>query len=227
MKRENHILLLIIAVLTLLLLGGFWWGNEKMDELEAMQQTAAYQAEGQYQRSFWELSDSIEAMNGQLAQLLVTTSQEQLLLGLSSLWREVYSAVNNLSGLPVAMHELERTDLLLSDVAEYSYYLLRKNVLQQKPLAQEDWDQLEEFYRRSRVVQDELKTLGEQILNNDLRLSALSLDDEENVIATTFRSIESQVYAFPELKFEEGVRKIEPEPRTITGEPDRGNHRCR
>ena len=218
MKRENHILLLIIAVLTLLLLGGFWWGNEKMDELEAMQQTAAYQAEGQYQRSFWELSDSIEAMNGQLAQLLVTTSQEQLLLGLSSLWREVYSAVNNLSGLPVAMHELERTDLLLSDVAEYSYYLLRKNVLQQKPLAQEDWDQLEEFYRRSRVVQDELKTLGEQILNNDLRLSALSLEDEENVIATTFRSIESQVYAFPELKFEEGVRKIEPEPRTITGE---------
>lgn len=116
-----------------------------MDELEAMQQTAAYQAEGQYQRSFWELSDSIEAMNGQLAQLLVTTSQEQLLLGLSSLWREVYSAVNNLSGLPVAMHELERTDLLLSDVAEYSYYLLRKNVLQQKPLAQEDWDQLRNF----------------------------------------------------------------------------------
>lgn len=218
MKRENHVLLFIIAVLVLLLLGGFWWGNEKINDLEAMQQTATYQAEGQYQRSFWELSDSIEAMNGQLAQLLVTTSQEQLLLGLSSLWREVYSAVNNLSGLPVAMHELERTDLLLSDVAEYSYYLLRKNVLQQKPLTQQDWDQLEEFYRRSRVVQDELKTLGEQILNNDLRLSALSLEDEENVVATTFRSIESQVYAFPELKFEEGVRKIEPEPRTITGE---------
>lgn len=217
MKRENHVLLLIIAVLMLLLLVGFWWGNEKINDLEAMQQTAAYQAEGQYQRSFWELSDSIEAMNGQLAQLLVTTSQEQLLLGLSSLWREVYSAVNNLSGLPVAMHELEHTDLL-SDVAEYSYYLLRKNVLQQKPLTQQDWDQLEEFYRRSRVVQDELRTLGEQILNNDLRLSALSLEDEENVVATTFRSIESQVYAFPELKFEEGVRKMEPEPRTITGE---------
>lgn len=91
----------------MLLLGGIWWGNQKIEQLEAGHQTALYQAEGQYQRSFWELSDSIENMNGQLAQLLVTTSQEQLLLGLSSLWREVYSAVNNLSGLPVAMQELE------------------------------------------------------------------------------------------------------------------------
>ena len=154
-------------------------------------------------------------MNGQLAQLLVTTSQEQLLLGLSSLWREVYSAVNNLSGLPVAMQELESTDLLLSDVAEYSYYLLRKNVLQQKPLSQEDWNQLEEFYRRSRVVQNELTNLETKIIGEDLRLSQLSLDDEENVVASAFRSIESQVYAFPELKFEEGVRKIEPEPAPL------------
>ena len=218
MKRENHLLLCIIGALLVLLLGGAWWFNQKLDDLEQQRQTVAYQAEGQYQRNFGELADSIQAMNGQLAQLLVTTSQEQLLLGLSSLWREVYSAINNLGGLPVAMHELEQTDLLLNDVAEYSYYLLRKNVLQQKPLSQQDWNQLEEFYRRSRVVQTELDQLGKQILSQNLQLSQLSLEDEENVVTTTFRSIESQVHAFPELKFEEGVRKIEPEPRTITGE---------
>lgn len=218
MKRENHLLLVIIGLLILLLLGGAWWGTRKINQLEDQQQVATYQAEGQYQRSFGELSDSIETINGQLAQLLVTTSQEQLLLGLSSLWREVYSAVNHLSGLPVAMHELERTDLLLNDVAEYSYYLLRKNVLQQKPLTEQDWNQLEEFYRRSRVVQDELDQLETKILSEDLRLSELSLEDENNAVNSTFRSIESQVYAFPELKFEEGVRKIQPEPRTIAGE---------
>lgn len=218
MKRENHLLLLIIGILLLLLLGGGWWCNQKLDKLAQQQQTIAYQAEGQYQRNFGELSDSIQAMNGQLAQLLVTTSQEQLLLGLSSLWREVYSAINYLGGLPVAMHELESTDLLLNDVAEYSYYLLRKNVLQQKALSQQDWDQLEEFYRRSRVVQTELEQLGSQILRQNLLLTELSLEDEKNVVNATFRSIESQVHAFPALKFEEGVRKIEPEPRTITGQ---------
>jgi len=218
MKRENRILFIVIGLLLLCLAGTFWWGNQKIDRLQNAQEVALYQAEGQYQRSFWGLSDSIQSMNGQLAQLLVTTSQEQLLLGLSSLWREVYNAVNHLSGLPVAMHELERTDLLLRDVAEYSYYLLRKNVLQQKPLNQQDWTQLEDFYQRSRVVQDELATLEKQILNDDLRLSQLSLEDESNAVSTTFRSIESQVYAFPEIQFEDGVRKIEPEPRTIAGE---------
>ncbi len=218
MKRQTYLYLILIMLL-LLLLGGFWWSQQHIDKLEQQNITTAYQAESQYQRSFGELSDSVQAMNGQLAQLLVTTSQEQLLLGLSSLWREVYNAISHLGGLPVAMHELESTDLLLNDVAEYSYYLLRKNVLQQKPLSQADWNQLEDFYRRSRVVQIELDKLENRILNENLLLSSLSMEDEENIVATTFRSIESQVHAFPELKFEEGVRKIEPKPRTIAGEP--------
>lgn len=217
MKRVNQVFYFFIVFFLLLLASIFWWSQQKINALEQQQQMTAYQAESQYQRSFGELSDSVQAMNGQLAQLLVTTSQEQLLLGLSSLWREVYSAINHLGGLPVAMHELERTDLLLNDVAEYSYYLLRKNVLQQKPLSEQDWNQLEDFYRRSRVVQTELDKLEYRILHENLLLSTLSMEDEENVVATTFRSIESQVHAFPAIQFEEGVRKIEPEPRAIAG----------
>ena len=135
----------LIAVLSTALAVGGWWSYHRIQQLDRQLQHMSYQAESQYQRSFWELSDSMDALNGQLAQLLVTTSQEQLLLGLSSLWREVYHAVSQLGGLPVAMHQLESTDLLLSDVAEYSYYLLRKNVLQQRPLTQQDWSQLQEF----------------------------------------------------------------------------------
>ena len=121
MKRVNQVFYFFIVFFLLLLASMFWWSQQKINALEQQQQMTAYQAESQYQRSFGELSDSVQAMNGQLAQLLVTTSQEQLLLGLSSLWREVYSAINHLGRLPVAMHELERTDLLLNDVAEYSY----------------------------------------------------------------------------------------------------------
>ncbi len=217
MKRERHLYLFLIVLLLFFLAGGFWWFQQKINTLEQQKTSAAYQAENQYQRSFGELSDSVQAMNGQLAQLLVTSSQEQLLLGLSSLWQEVSSAISYLGNLPVAMHELENTDLLLNDVAEYSYYLLRKNVLHQHPLSETDWNQLEDFYQRSRVVQIELDKLENRILNENLLLSTLSLEDEENAVAAAFRSIESQIHAFPALKFEEGVRKIEPEPRAIEG----------
>ena len=179
MKRECQFYLILIALLLGFLAVVFFWSQQKIDQLEQKQMQTSWQAESHYQRSFGELSDSVEAINGQLAQLLVTSSQEQLLLGLSSLWREVSSAVSHLGSLPVAMYELENTDLLLSDVGEYSYYLLRKNILQQTPLSETDWNQLEDFYRRSRVVQTELDRLENRILNENLLLSAFSAEDEE------------------------------------------------
>lgn len=116
----------------------------------------AVQVENGYQRSFHQLAEGLDHINAQLAQLLVTTSHEQTLLGVANLWRQVYGAVDDLSGLPSAMHELENTDLLLNDVAEYSYYLMRKNVLAKQPLSEDDWAQLTDFYERSKVVRDEL-----------------------------------------------------------------------
>lgn len=191
----------------------------RIHQLETAQQQIIYQAEAMYQRSFGELTDSIQTMNGQLAQLLVTSGQEQLLYGLSGLWREVYSAISSLGALPVAMHELEQTDLLLRDVAAYSYYLMRKNVLQQLPLSTEDWNRLEEFYRRTGIVQQELNRLETSILTEDFRLALLSSDEEDSLVTTAFRSIESQVTALPEIAFAEGVRKIEPELLPIRAEP--------
>ena len=81
MKRVNQVFYFFIVFFLLLLASMFWWSQQKINALEQQQQMTAYQAESQYQRSFGELSDSVQAMNGQLAQLLVTTSQEQLLLG--------------------------------------------------------------------------------------------------------------------------------------------------
>ncbi len=185
----------------------------------------AVQVENGYQRSFHQLAEGMDHINAQLAQLLVTTSHEQTLLGIANLWRQVYGAVDDLSGLPAAMHELENTDLLLNDVAEYSYYLMRKNVLEKQQLSESDWAQLTDFYERSKIVRDELSEVEARILSENLRFSDVEtyLANEEqaegeNVIVSAFRSIESQVHAFPELDFAEGVRKIEPEPRPIAGE---------
>lgn len=217
MKQKSYFPWLLVLILLLLLTGSFWWSRQEIRTLKQQYHSTVWKAENQYQRSFGELSDSVSAMNGQLAQLLVTTSQEHLMLGLSSLWREVYNAAGHLGSLPVAMHELENTDRLLSDVAEYSQYLLRKNVLQQKPLSDTDWRQLEDFYQRSRVVQTELNKLENRVLNENLLFSSLSIGDKENAVSTAFQSIESQVHAFPALELEEGVRKIEPDPRPVAG----------
>lgn len=199
-------------------------GCQSADQPPKAEDILAIKLENQYQRSFHQLAFSVDNINAQLAQMLVTTSHEQTLLGLSNLWREAYGAIGDLSGLPAAMNELENTDMLLNDVAEYSYYLIRKNVLAGQILDEKDFSQLEDFYQRSKVVKQELSDIEAEILNENLRFSEVELlvnsdsEERDNKILSAFRSIESQVNAFPELNFAEGVRKIEPEPRPIAGE---------
>lgn len=222
MKKQQQKWTAALLAAVLLLTAGCGNGPQAKPQPE---DTLAVQVENGYQRSFHQLAEGMDHINAQLAQLLVTTSHEQTLLGVANLWRQVYGAVDDLSGLPAAMHELESTDLLLNDVAEYSYYLMRKNVLEKQPLSENDWAQLTDFYERSKVVRDELSEVEARILSENLRFSDVEhylaheeQADGENVIVSAFRSIESQVHAFPELDFAEGVRKIEPEPRPIAGE---------
>lgn len=215
MIQKNSLRNTISLALFLLLLSINGWSMYQIYHSKETSQNYAYQTEAMYQRNFGALSDSIEMMHDQLAQLLITTSQERLLSGLSCLWREVYAAISSLAALPIAMQQLEQTDLLLHDIAEYSYYLMRKNVLQQNPLSEDDWAQLKTFYQRFHVVYLELESLESTILSENLHLSTVSLDDEKNPIHTTFQSIEQQITAFPEITFTEGIRKIAPEPHPI------------
>jgi spore germination protein len=188
-----------------------------LQQIKQTQVKSLYQAEAMYQRVLGELCSSVQIIHHQLAQLLVTSSKEQMLYGLSNLWREVYAAIQSLGTLPIAMHQLEQTDLLLHDMAEYSYHLMKKNMLPQHALSATDWTHLEDFYHRTEVVQQELEQLETAVLSNNFFLTSISLDDESNPLHTAFQNIENHVRAFPTIEFEEGVRKIAPESRPISG----------
>lgn len=216
-KRRTHYLsatALLIVLLTIVCSFCFY----HIHDLQKDKKQLSYQTEAFYQRNLGELANSLQTINAQLAQLLVTTSQEQLLYGLSCLWREVHSAVTSLSSLPIAMHELEKTGLLLHDIAEYSYFLMKSNVLTHKPLSENDWTKLETFYQRSSLVQNEVDYLESKILSENQLLASLSQQNEENFLFSAFRNIENQIAEFPEILFADGVEKITPEPVPIIGE---------
>ena len=193
------------------------WGYQRLNTNQARLEIGV---ENGYQRSFLELSDDVEQIKLQLAHVLVSASKEQTILGLANLWRSVYGAINSLNSLPLVLEELEQTSAFLRDAAEYSYYLIRDKLLDEQQMAAQEWNKLEEFYERVKVVQEELSQIQAQILNESLRFSDLANleDDEESAILSAFRNIESQIDTFPVIELEEGVRKIEPEPREIEGD---------
>lgn len=181
-------------------------------------------AESQYQKNFHELVFSMDNISSQLAQTLVSSSPKQVLFSLTNLWKQSFSAHGDLGGIPVAMIELDRTENLLSDVSEYSYYLLKKNNLEKKELTEKEWNRVQDLYKRCKVIGEELHQVESSVINQDLSfvdLETLSMTNEkkfsQSVITKGFNKIEDKVKAFPELEFDEGVQKIEPEPRPIKG----------
>lgn len=210
---KNSKLLTIVLVLSILgnIVLGYGLYRESKDH-----QAVKIAVENNYQRDFLKLNDNVEQIKLQLAQSLVSASDEQLLLGVSNLWRAVYGAINSLNALPLNAEELAETGSFLRDTAEYSYYLLRQIIISSEGMSDGQWDKLEEFYKRAQAVQSELDKIQAQALKENWRFSEIDLA-EDNTIAAAFRGIEEKVAAFPLLELEEGVRKIEPELQPIEG----------
>ena len=83
----------VIVLLTTLLVISNSLNIYHLQQIKHAQANSLYQAEAMYQRVLGELCSSVQIIHHQLAQLLVTSSKEQTLYGLSNLWREVYSAI--------------------------------------------------------------------------------------------------------------------------------------
>ena len=212
-------LIIPLLVVALLITGYFAYNQYQLN------QDLTRRAESQYQRSFHELVWNVDTINSQLAKTLVTSSPEQIMQSLTNLLRETFAASSNLGGIPIAMVELEKTEKLLNDIADYSYYILKRNNLDGKELSEEEWEKLQELYKRCRVVRDELDQIEAKVLDRDLsfvEVETVALRKgkklKDNTIIEGFTTIENKVKAFPDLQFDEGIQKIEPEPQPLSGE---------
>ncbi|MFZ5943967.1 MAG: germination protein YpeB [Bacillota bacterium] len=211
-------ILFSLLILALVFTGYFAYNQYRMNE-DLIRRT-----ESQYQKSFHELVWNVETINSQLAQTLVSSSPEQVMLSLTNLWRQTFAASSNLGGIPVTMVELDRTEKLLNDIADYSYFILKRNNLQKEELTEKEWEKIQEFYRRSMVLQEELQNVEAAVIDRDLSFVEVETvvmrqgkDLDDNSIVDGFRTVEDKVKAFPEMQFDDGVQKIEPEPRPIPG----------
>lgn len=211
---------LIPVLVIALLITGIWGYNQYMLNKDLLRR-----AESQYQKNFYELVSSMDNINSQLAQTLVSSSPKQIMFSLSNLWRDCFAAKNNMGSIPLAMVKLDKTELLLTDIAEYSYYLLEKNNLEQKKLTEKEWQKIQDLYERSKVIKDELEEVQASVLNKDLSFVDLETKAlvqgrklKNNTIVEGFNMVENKMKAFPDLDFAEGVLKIEPEPRPLKGQ---------
>lgn len=206
------------AVLALAILAtGLWGYNEYR-----LRQNLQNRAESQYQKDFFELSSHMDKISGQLAQLMVSTSREQNVLGLATLWRQIFAAQANIGGLPLAYVPLSKTEKFLSDTGEVSFALLNKTAQSIEGMTEKDIQVIEKLYDRSKMLKADLADLASQVLDRGLSWTGVEVattqtgrELEDNTIIDGFELMENKMEEYPEINLEEEFAQVRPDTRVV------------
>ncbi|MGI6145490.1 MAG: germination protein YpeB [Peptococcia bacterium] len=224
MKLKNKWLYLLIpAILLVGIIGTAVWGYQEMGTRQKLQN----RAESQYQKAFYELTEHLNNITGQLAQILVTSSREQTTLTLATIWRQVFAAQANIGSLPLALVPLAQTEKFLDNTSVVSSYLLSQTAQSEGGLSENNIKTLEDLYQRAQDITNDLNKLGAKILNNELSWTQVEIaayasdrDLEDNTIIDGFRLVEKKMEGYPELNLGEDFAPVEPQTKKISGEEE-------
>lgn len=206
------------GVLVLAVIGAGLWGYNE----SRLRQSLQNRAESQYQKDFYELSTHMDEISGQLAQLMVSSSREQNVLGLATLWRQIFAAQANIGGLPLAFMPLSKTERFLSDTGEISFALLNRTAQSREGMTEKDTQVIEKLYDRSRVLKADLADLAAQVLDEGLSWTEVEVaaaqagrDLEDNTIINGFKLMENKMEEYPEINLEEEFAQVRPDTKVV------------
>ncbi len=210
--------LLVVALAAV----GIWGYREYYDR-----QKLQNRAESQYQLSFHELSWHVEMISGQLAQLIVSSSREQNVLGLATVWRQVFAAQANIGGLPLAFVPLSKTEKFLADTGEVSFALLSRVTQSKEGLADQDVKIIAELYDRAKVLKNELGGMAAQILNRQLSWTQVEVaasqsnaELEDNTIVDGFQLMEKKMEEYPEIDLGGDFTQVKHDVKKVDGDTE-------
>lgn len=207
--------LLALALVTT----GAWGYREKL-----ARQDLQNRAESQYQKNFYELAWQVDTISGNIAQLLVSASREQAVLGLSGLWRQVFAAQANIGGLPLSFVPLSQTEKFLSDTGVMTHAMLSRVTKEAEGLRENDLEVLKQLYERSKTLKKDLADLSAKILDKGLSWTEVEVASassnvqmKDNTILDGFQLMEQKMEEYPEVNTGEDFEKARPEVKRVTG----------
>lgn len=198
----------ILAVATIGL--GLWGYQENQEKNKIL-----IKAENQYQRAFHDLAFHMDQLQDELGKTLAINSRKQIDGTLSNVWRLSSLANSDVGQLPLAMLPFSKTEEFLAGIGDFSYKAAIRD-LDKEPLNEKEYQQLKSFHQQSMKIQQELrsvqnKVLGQQLRWMDVELSLASAEEGnfDNTIADGFRTIDKTVDEYSETDIGPGVNTLE------------------
>ncbi|MCR4440648.1 MAG: germination protein YpeB [Peptococcaceae bacterium] len=216
MKKWRSMLIPGLLVAALLVTGAWGYGEYRT------RQHLQNRAESQYQKDALELSWHLDNISGQLAQLMVTSSREKNVIGLATLWRDVFAAQSSIGGLPLAFIPLSNTEKFLSDAGEAAFGILKRVVQGAGELTKKDKEIIAQLYDRSKTLKGDMNKLSARVLDRDLNWTEVETAAvnqnkklQDNTILDGFELMEKKMEEYPELNLGKDLDPVKPDTRVV------------
>lgn len=190
---------IIIAVLTVGIIGVGYWGYKEYEDKNAL----LIHAENSYQRSFHELSYYMDLLHDKIGTSLAMNTSERLSPQFVDIWRLTSQALNDVGQLPLSLVPIHETEEFLANIGDFTYRTSIRN-LDDDPLTGDEVEKLEQLYKESGEVKDNLRQMQHTALSNNLRWMDVELalatneGKEDNVIIDGFETVNKQLDEFSE-----------------------------
>lgn len=201
---------ILFPVALVALVGAGVWGYQEHNEKNSV----LIKAENSYQRAFHDLTYHVDKLHDELGKALVVNSRRQMTPTLTSVWRLAYAAQSDVGQLPLTLMPFNKTEEMLSRVADFSYRVAVRD-LDKQPLTEKEYGTLKSLHKHSADIQNELRKVQSNVINNQLRWmdveTALASDDKksDNTIVDGFQTIEKKVQEYPDLDWGVGIQSLD------------------
>lgn len=190
---------ILIAVLCIAVAGTAFWGYQEHQEKNAI----LLNAENNYQRAFHDLSFQIDQLNDKIGTTLAMNSRKSISPALVDVWRIASEAQTDVGQLPLTLLPFNKTEEFLSKIGNFSYKTAVRD-LDQEPLTSNEYKNLEQLYKQSAEIQQELRKVQYLVLKNNLRWMDVELamatgkEAADNTIIDGLKMVEDKVTGYSE-----------------------------
>lgn len=190
---------ILIVVLAVGVAGTGVWGYQEHREKNAV----LLNAENNYQRAFHELTYQVDMIHDKIGGTLAMNSNKSLSPALADVWRLTSEAQSDVGQLPITLLPFNKTEEFLNGIGDFTYKVAVRD-LSNEPLNNEEYAQLENLYKQSADIQNELRKVQHLVLENNLRWMdvemALAANDEaaDNTIIDGFKTVEKTAEGYDE-----------------------------
>ena len=194
-NRVNGHRLAFLAIIILALVAVYL--NIEKNELEQTLNNS-------YGRSFYELVEYVDNVETLLAKAQISSSPEYAAKTLTDIWRKADLASSSLSQIPITHITMENAEKYLNQLSDYSYSLSRK-AIENQSLADEDLNNLQDFYERCKNLNQTLSSLMMDMSSGSISWGELAKENNEALFAQEVANISQDSFG----KIEENMQDYE------------------